>query len=54
MKKTLQKANKGGIEVNFETINQQTKLISNALQQLVFVIFTMAVRAGDILLKMPA
>ena len=42
MKKTLQKANKEGVEVNFETLNQETRLISNALQQLVFVVFTIA------------
>ena len=42
MKKTLQKANKGGIEINFENLEQQTKSISNALQQLIFVILTIA------------
>ncbi len=42
LKKTLQKANKEGIEVNFEALSQQSKLISNTLRQLVFVLITIA------------
>jgi predicted unusual protein kinase regulating ubiquinone biosynthesis (AarF/ABC1/UbiB family) len=42
LKKTLQKANKDGLEVNFESLNRNSKLISNALQQLVFAILTIA------------
>lgn len=42
MKKTFRKVNKEGIEVNFETFEKSNKLISSALQQLVFVILTIA------------
>lgn len=42
LKKTLTKANKEGIEINFESFDQQSKLISNTLQQFIFVVLTIA------------
>lgn len=42
IKKALKRVNKDGIEVNFETLEHNNRLISNALQQLVFVILTIA------------
>lgn len=42
LRKTLQKANKEGLEVNFEALTKGSNRISNALQQLVFVVMTIA------------
>lgn len=42
IKKALKRVNKDGIEVNFESLEHSNRLISNALQQLVFVILTIA------------
>jgi len=42
LRKTLQKVNKEGVEVNFETLNAHSNRIFNVLQQLVFVVLTIA------------
>lgn len=42
MKNTLQKINKGEIEFKSENLEKQTKLLANSLQQIVFVLLTIA------------
>ncbi len=57
MKKAFRKVTKEGIEVNFEKLEKSNQLISGALQQLVFVVLTIAAvyfcinfqQAGEIL-----